>query len=144
MVFTIVTIVFLPMSFIASFFAINIIDFPHNSSNGGSGLPLGFVAKYMFGIGLAVSIPLIVIAFVFTDMKSWISSARGKLGLRKKRRPGSRPVLPASVDGEQLVEKHVTIEEPRESTDIYFGRRPTRVDTDKTDRSRMTQDLEMG
>jgi hypothetical protein len=144
MVFTIVTIVFLPMSFIASFFAINIIDFPHNSSNGNVGLPLGFVTKYLFGIGLAVSIPLIAIAFVFTDIEGWMSTARRQLGLGKKRSPGARRGPHGSGNEEQQVEKHVTIEEPRHSAEWSIGRRPNRADTDKTDRSRMTQDLEMG
>ena len=142
MVFTIVTIIFLPMSFMAAFFAINIADFPHDSRYGGSGLPLGFVAKYMFGIGLAVSIPLIIIAFVFSDIKEWIVTARRKLGLTKKKDLGRRRTPPLD-GGERQAEKHVTIEEPRHSTEWSIGRRPNRVDTDKTDRSRST-DLEMG
>jgi hypothetical protein len=144
MIFTIVTIVFLPMSFIASFFAINIIDFPHNVSNGNVGLPLIFVSKYLFGIGLAVSIPLIAVAFVFTDVEGWISTARRKLGLSKKRRPGTQRVRRGSGGEELQVEKHVTIEEPRHSAEWSIARRPNRVDTEMTERSRTTQDLEMG
>lgn len=144
MIFTIVTIVFLPMSFIASFFAINIIDLPHNSNNGNVGLPLGFVTKYLFGIGLAVSIPLIVIAFVFTDMEGWILSARRRLGWGKKKRPAVHQTPSSSAGGEQQVEKHVAIEEPRYSAEWSLGHRRYRSDTDKTDRSRTTQDLEMG
>jgi len=66
MVFTIVTIVFLPLSFIAAFFAINVREFPHDGQ--GMSLPLGWVAKYMFGIGFAVSIPLIAIALSLDDI----------------------------------------------------------------------------
>lgn len=87
MVFTIVTIVFLPLSFIASFFAINIREFPRFDGN--SSLPLAYVSKYMFGIGFAVSIPLIVIALslgdigdMFRQFKMWISHRRT---LRKKK-----------------------------------------------------------
>lgn len=40
MVFTIVTIIFLPMSFIAAFFAINFQDW-------GNHLTIGYVTKYM-------------------------------------------------------------------------------------------------
>jgi Mg2+ and Co2+ transporter CorA len=144
MIFTIVTIVFLPMSFIASFFAINIKDLPHDS-NGNGGLPLGFVSKYLFGIGLAVSIPLIFIAFVFTDMAGLISTGRRKLGWGKKRRPGRDRLSCGSGGGaEEPVEKLVAVEEPRHSADWSIGRHPSRVDTGKTDRSRITEDLEMG
>jgi ankyrin repeat protein/Mg2+ and Co2+ transporter CorA len=61
MVFTIVTIIFLPMSFIAAFFAINFEEW-------GAGLRIGYVSKYLFGIGLGVSVPLIAMAFTVTDI----------------------------------------------------------------------------
>jgi ankyrin repeat protein len=73
MVFTIVTIIFLPLSFLASFFALNIIEFPHlpRSDGGGTGLHLGWVIKYILGIGLGLSIPLIGLAFVVGDIRAW-------------------------------------------------------------------------
>jgi hypothetical protein len=81
MVFTIVTIVFLPLSFIATFFAINIREFQGPSGN--PDLPLGYVSKYMFGIGFAVSIPLIVIALslesirdTFRQLRRWVNYRR--------------------------------------------------------------------
>lgn len=57
MVFTIVTIIFLPMSFIAAFFAINFEDW-------GGQLTIGYVSKYMFGIGLAISFLFVASAFL--------------------------------------------------------------------------------
>ena len=64
MVFTIVTIFFLPMSFIAAFFTINIADFPR--------LSLTYVSKYVFGIGLSISLVLITVAFLVDDIrKMW-------------------------------------------------------------------------
>jgi hypothetical protein len=66
MVFTIVTIIFLPMSFIAAFFAINIQEFP--KEDGQQSLPLGYVSKYMFGIGFGISIPLVLLAFAVDDV----------------------------------------------------------------------------
>ncbi len=74
MVFTIVTIVFLPLSFIAAFFAINIREFPR--ADGGTDIPLAYVSKYMFGIGFAVSIPLIVIALSLEDIGIMIRQLR--------------------------------------------------------------------
>ena len=62
MVFTIVTIIFLPLSFIAALFTINIREFPHLPGGDQPSLPLRYVSKFMFGIGFAISIPLIAIA----------------------------------------------------------------------------------
>ncbi|XXG95297.1 hypothetical protein Hte_001558 [Hypoxylon texense] len=61
LVFTVVTIVFVPMSFIATLFTINIDVW-------GDPLTLPYVAKYTFGIGLSISIPLIVMALTVTDI----------------------------------------------------------------------------
>ncbi|RYP80544.1 hypothetical protein DL769_002428 [Monosporascus sp. CRB-8-3] len=76
MVFTIVTIIFLPMSFIAAFFAINLPEWEGT-------LSIGYVSKYMFGIGLGISIPLIAMAITFTDiadgMRGFLVSAKQKM-----------------------------------------------------------------
>lgn len=88
MVFTIVTIVFLPLSFIASLFTINIVEFPR-APNGEERLHLGFVARYVFGVGFAISIPLVLIALAVDDigdvcqeggrrLKIWASTRRGQ------------------------------------------------------------------
>ncbi|KAL8777526.1 MAG: hypothetical protein Q9194_002504 [Teloschistes cf. exilis] len=66
MVFTLVTIVFLPMSFIASVFAIPVRDFPHRDGN--LSIPFSYVSKIMFGVGLAISIPLIAVALSFDNL----------------------------------------------------------------------------
>ncbi|KAJ5037252.1 uncharacterized protein L3040_007429 [Drepanopeziza brunnea f. sp. 'multigermtubi'] len=93
MVFTIVTIIFLPLSFIAAFFAINIREFPGGRSSSAeeagppaAGLPLGYVSKYMFGIGFAVSIPLIAIALSLDDLGHLLRRARRSLTQRRLRR----------------------------------------------------------
>ncbi|EGC42775.1 ankyrin repeat protein [Histoplasma capsulatum var. duboisii H88] len=59
LVFTVVTIIFLPLSFMAAFFAINIDSFPWNK---GDKLPMDYVLRYMFSISGAISIPFILIA----------------------------------------------------------------------------------
>lgn len=86
MVFTIVTIIFLPMSFIAAFFAINFQDW-------GNHLTIGYVTKYMFGIGLAISFVFVAMAFLVHDIsdawKSLLRAARtyaGRLGRKKEPR----------------------------------------------------------
>lgn len=83
LVFTIVTIIFLPLSFIAAFFAINIQEFPHDP-NGGS-LPLGYVSKYTFGIGLTISLPLIALAFAVDDIATLFPKIMAQIHNRKKR-----------------------------------------------------------
>ncbi len=87
MVFTIVTIIFLPMSFIAAFFAINFADWNNT-------LTVGYVAKYTFGIGLGISIPLVVMAFtvrdIFNTVGNMMASAKASLSNRRKR-PAEAP-----------------------------------------------------
>ncbi|KAI1417324.1 hypothetical protein F5Y13DRAFT_202860 [Hypoxylon sp. FL1857] len=75
MVFTIVTIIFLPMSFIAAFFAINLQEWQDGP------LTIPYVSKYMFGIGLGISIPLIAMAFAVTDISD---AVRGLLDTGRK------------------------------------------------------------
>lgn len=100
MVFTIVTIIFLPMSFIAAFFAINFKDW-------GDQLTIGYVSKYMFGIGLAISFVFVASAFLVHDISdAWktifksINSHTGLLFRRtnirraQDRPPGDVPFWP--------------------------------------------------
>lgn len=68
MVFTIVTIIFLPMSFIAAFFAINLEDW------GDGRLTINYVSKYMFGIGLAISGLFVAAAFLVDDIADGVRS----------------------------------------------------------------------
>ncbi|KAI0840804.1 hypothetical protein F5Y06DRAFT_261804 [Hypoxylon sp. FL0890] len=60
MLFTVVTILFLPLSFMAAFFAINIDAFPKDDAGS---LELGYVLKYMLSISAGLSIPFILITF---------------------------------------------------------------------------------
>lgn len=92
MVFTLVTIVFLPLSFIAAFFTINIQEFPGqaNSNDSNNGLPLAYVSKYMFGIGFAISIPLILIALSLDDISAFFAWLRRKMKQRSERKKEER------------------------------------------------------
>jgi hypothetical protein len=73
----------------AAFFTINIIEFPHDSSNGGNGLRLGWVSKYLFGIGFAVSVPLIALAFLISETRGWVWHMKNLLG-KERQHPSSR------------------------------------------------------
>jgi hypothetical protein len=61
-IFTMVTIIFLPLSFMASFFALDIKEFPADE-NGQTNWPLHRVCAYLFGVSFAVIIPFIALAF---------------------------------------------------------------------------------
>ncbi|CAK7564080.1 MAG: hypothetical protein SEPTF4163_001963 [Sporothrix epigloea] len=94
MAFTIVTIIFLPVSFISSFFSMQITDWTSN-------LTLGYVSKYMFGIGLGISIPLVIMAFTVSDM---YDAAHNVLGAIRDQRTkwqaaGTRRAVGRRADG---------------------------------------------
>lgn len=83
MVFTIVTIIFLPLSFIAALFTININEFPHKPGGDEPSLPMAWVFKYMFGIGLAISIPFIAIALSFDAISDFFREIRRRFRDRR-------------------------------------------------------------
>ena len=96
------------MSFIAAFFAIPVREFAND--NGASSLPLAYVAKIMFGIGFAISIPLVALAFAVDNVGvlikrtlrsliSWTSNPRRRL---LNRAPSSPPALAEKKDMEKL------------------------------------------
>lgn len=77
-VFTIVTVTFLPLSFIATMFTVNIKKLLHEPGELEPSLPLAFVLKYLLGIGLTISIPLIIIVLSFNLIKDlvWVAKRR--------------------------------------------------------------------
>ncbi|KAK5122166.1 hypothetical protein LTR85_004412 [Meristemomyces frigidus] len=77
MVFTIVTVIFLPLSFIAAFFALNVKEFPHQGDN--QEMPLSYVSKWVFGIGVSIAIICVLaalsidkLAVAFKTLREWI------------------------------------------------------------------------
>lgn len=88
MVFTIVTIIFLPMSFISSFFAINVDEFPHpNGSNMNQSMHLSSISAYIFGIGLAISVPCVAAALSVNRINLFAAATkqRARIGWLKLR-----------------------------------------------------------
>ena len=86
MVFTIVTIVFLPLSFMAAMFTINVREFPHEDGGDQPSLPLSYVAKFMVGIGFAISIPLIFVALSLDAIGDFLREVKRRVGERMGRR----------------------------------------------------------
>lgn len=138
MVFTIVTIIFLPMSFMATFFAINIIEFPHDSINGITGIHFSHVAKYMFGFGFGISIPLITIAFFLSDTQGWVARLKNWLGRREVSKRAS-----AARQSSHAEDRRLEMDKGRPSVESWRRYRPSRVDTGGTDKSRRTQDIDV-
>ncbi|KAK2765549.1 hypothetical protein FQN54_008403 [Arachnomyces sp. PD_36] len=62
MIFTVFTVIFLPLSFMASFFALNITQFPTDSRSGEPHWPLSLVSAFIFGISFSLSLPVVAIA----------------------------------------------------------------------------------
>lgn len=65
LVFTIVTIVFSPLSFVATFFTMPLTNLPKDT------MTLSYVSKYIFVLGFAVALPCIVIAFSVNKLGLW-------------------------------------------------------------------------
>ncbi|CCX11374.1 Similar to ankyrin repeat protein [Talaromyces stipitatus ATCC 10500]; acc. no. XP_002478261 [Pyronema omphalodes CBS 100304] len=83
--FTIVTIIFLPMSFLSSFFALGVTQFPKNKVNGNISWDLVQVSRWIFGITVALCVPLLLLAFNAHRMRrmakrTFWSSGEGKHG----------------------------------------------------------------
>ncbi|KAI0159825.1 hypothetical protein GGR57DRAFT_438674 [Xylariaceae sp. FL1272] len=94
--FTVVTIVFLPLSFLAAFFAIEIDVFPVDENGK---LQLDYVLKYLLGISAGLSIPFIIIAFQVDRFAGWLSQLNQLTQSRNTRLLVFLGILLASVLG---------------------------------------------
>ncbi|KAJ5691595.1 Mg2+ transporter protein CorA-like/Zinc transport protein ZntB [Penicillium malachiteum] len=74
MVFTLVTIVFLPLSFLSSLFALNITDFPHKS--GSVEYDGWWIFPILFGVSAVISIPCMIVALYINDMVTAIQKRK--------------------------------------------------------------------
>lgn len=72
MVFTIVTVIFLPLSFLAAFFAINLDVLPHNDQNEQE-MSLAFVMKYVVGVGLGTAVSFVGVAWYLHSILEWLA-----------------------------------------------------------------------
>ncbi|KAM0248964.1 hypothetical protein ACHAP5_003173 [Fusarium lateritium] len=77
-VFTVITIVFLPLSFLSSLFALDVSSFPHESGN------LKYAGWWLFpilfGASAIISLPTILLAWKVNDISEWFrTSSRGEL-----------------------------------------------------------------
>ena len=63
MVFTTVTVIFLPLSFLAAFFAINISELPREIDGNGQQMSLAFVMRNVVGVGLGTALIFVLMAW---------------------------------------------------------------------------------
>ncbi|KAH7169525.1 hypothetical protein DER46DRAFT_261193 [Fusarium sp. MPI-SDFR-AT-0072] len=77
MVFTVTTILFLPMSFLTSLFALNITSFPHNRIN--LKYSPGWIFGKLFGVSVAIWVPSLLWYFrsgIWQMCRYWGRSGR--------------------------------------------------------------------
>ena len=121
MVFTIVTAVFLPMSFIASIFAVPLREFPR-TSDGVPDFDFNYMAKFVFGIGLAISIPSIAVAFAVDDIRTWLRLFVGGL-FPARGKSKNRPKLEESGRNRGTYQNQMADNEVRKQSVDACGRR---------------------
>ncbi|CAI6094374.1 unnamed protein product [Clonostachys chloroleuca] len=81
-VFTVVTILFLPVSFITSVFTIEANTFPRDQDDK---IPFEYAMKYILGIGLGLSLPLIIVAFNVDKIADFFNNVRRESSISWKR-----------------------------------------------------------
>lgn len=84
LVFTIVTIIFSPLSFVAAFFTMPLVNLPKDH------LQLSYVSTWVFSLGFAVAVPCILLAFYLSTLQGWWSQVWGyEDGTRNTKTPGA-------------------------------------------------------
>ncbi|KAK3056434.1 hypothetical protein LTR09_002941 [Extremus antarcticus] len=78
LVFTVVTVIFLPLSFLAAFFAIQVDVFPRDENGY---MSLNYVSRYVFGVGFALALPCVVLSLTLKKMILYMKEYRKRLGM---------------------------------------------------------------
>jgi len=107
----------------AAFFTLNVVDFPYETSNGEKGLKLSWVSKYLFGIGFALSIPLIALALSINDIRVWLWRMKNSLGSGPQPQRANTPAVPAHLTSIPVARGSFDSEHRR------YARRKTRINT---------------
>lgn len=111
MVFTIVTIIFMPMSFISSYFGISIDSF-------GDSLPDAYVATWTFGGGLAISVLFILMAFTVVDITKAVETF---YSFSKRRLNTDVPPSQAGLETQPLYRSITPTKAGSNQTIVYSG-----------------------
>ncbi|RYP70945.1 hypothetical protein DL770_008179 [Monosporascus sp. CRB-9-2] len=124
LVFTIVTIVFLPLSFFASFFALNVQEFPKNSS-GDTDWPLRMVASYLCRRQQRRLENPLLLGGEVVDSESEESDSSDNGGARAGRKPDEKPNHDASssTSSRRSITAQWSIDEEDDEYARFFGLR---------------------
>ncbi|KAI0893116.1 hypothetical protein F4806DRAFT_499305 [Annulohypoxylon nitens] len=107
MVFTIVTIFFLPLSFMSSVFAIQVDVYPRKGASDDIAWPINQLMGLLFGISCAVILPLLIVAFSVNEISMYFRRAAGYvLTFKRPSSTANREGVPNNTD-----------------SDVYIGRR---------------------
>lgn len=136
MVFTIVTIIFLPLSFITSFFAINISEFPRDN-NGQESIPISYVSRYTFGIGFGISIPLILVALSIDNIHDGFQESLRRINrwLSIQKKPQNQDYGLGESSRTLQMEKILSVARSQRSGESIFSTSILPVTTHETSRS---------
>ncbi|KAJ5701245.1 hypothetical protein N7488_008793 [Penicillium malachiteum] len=122
MVFTVVTVVFLPASFLASLFALNVVEYPHKGDS------VAFQGRWIFpiifGVTLAFSLVFVPLAFNATIFKNFVfgKTDRGK-ELEVGYREYQEMIHKAKKDRDerQAAERKSSLSDPKKQVDEEMG-----------------------
>ncbi|KAI1776263.1 hypothetical protein F4818DRAFT_440629 [Hypoxylon cercidicola] len=96
MVFTIVTVIFLPLSFLSSFFALNVTTFPHSGDN--LSYELGWILGVILGTTVLFLLMLVIaVPMLRTHATKWTILWTGKLDSGTGRLPENSNQPPVQV-----------------------------------------------
>ncbi|KAH0848082.1 hypothetical protein FOPE_01699 [Fonsecaea pedrosoi] len=138
MVFTIVTIIFLPMSFLASIYALNIQSFPHDQS-GNVSYPSEWIFSRIFGTTAALAVPLIIMAFKINEILDFFEKRSRNEGGNDHNNENSKGNNKGNVKGSSKEDKQRSQVAEKQTNshgrynfrvDQVFGRRPVAPEPD--------------
>ncbi|KAK2801417.1 hypothetical protein FQN51_005311 [Onygenales sp. PD_10] len=88
LMFTVITIIFAPLSFITSFLSLGVTQFPKDKTSGETSWPLSLVCAFIFGISFAFSLPLMALAFQVESISTlWHERLKGRLAVNLPPQP---------------------------------------------------------
>ncbi|KAJ5339104.1 ankyrin [Penicillium brevicompactum] len=108
MVFTVITIIFLPATFLTGIFALNVTEFPHEGDN------VTYKASWIFPIIILVSLGTSAVFFLFAFSPNWLTKYS-----EKGAGNGEDRLVTSDLQSEQLVGH--SEEQRKDSTSRYKG-----------------------
>jgi Mg2+ and Co2+ transporter CorA len=95
MVFTVATIVFGSLSFVAAFFALNVTAFPKLPDGSTTAWNLGQLVGYVTGLAIALSLPFVIIAFMINPIAETVWSKDKSVSAKGPKNKWSRAIRKA-------------------------------------------------